>query len=155
MEWCRRAMVIAAPDSVVGRYVNEVFEDGTDPATIYGPEKLSDLSPSSAPGTLRTCSERTTTSVHRKRDPRRRGGVAHVRRPRGTGAPGRIRTADAGLRTASLYPLSYGGAAAIVVGRVEGPGPSGAGCLRAIQPERLRSGRRRLMSTPGSRPCIP
>ena len=27
------------------------------------------------------------------------------------GAPGRTRTADAGLRTASLYPLSYGGAA--------------------------------------------
>jgi hypothetical protein len=31
------------------------------------------------------------------------------------GAPGRIRTADAGLRTASLYPLSYGGAADIVL----------------------------------------
>jgi hypothetical protein len=31
-----------------------------------------------------------------------------------TGAPGRIRTADAGLRTAALYPLSYGGAADIV-----------------------------------------
>ena len=29
---------------------------------------------------------------------------------RGYGAPGRTRTADAGLRTASLYPLSYGGA---------------------------------------------
>src|SRR3990172_8784694 len=28
------------------------------------------------------------------------------------GAPGRTRTADAGLRTASLYPLSYGGALA-------------------------------------------
>ena len=27
-----------------------------------------------------------------------------------SGAPGRTRTADAGLRTASLYPLSYGGA---------------------------------------------
>ena len=27
-----------------------------------------------------------------------------------TGAPGRIRTADASLRTAALYPLSYGGA---------------------------------------------
>ena len=35
------------------------------------------------------------------------------------GAPGRTRTADAGLRTASLCPLSYGGAAAIV------PGPYG------------------------------
>ena len=32
-----------------------------------------------------------------------------------SGAPGRIRTADAGLRTASLYPLSYGGAADIVL----------------------------------------
>ena len=30
------------------------------------------------------------------------------------GAPGRIRTADAGLRTAALYPLSYGGAVSIV-----------------------------------------
>ena len=29
-------------------------------------------------------------------------------------APGRIRTADAGLRTAALYPLSYGGADPIV-----------------------------------------
>jgi microcystin-dependent protein len=28
----------------------------------------------------------------------------------GYGAPGRTRTADAGLRTASLCPLSYGGA---------------------------------------------
>ena len=28
------------------------------------------------------------------------------------GAPGRIRTADASLRTAALYPLSYGGAQA-------------------------------------------
>jgi FAD/FMN-containing dehydrogenase len=43
MEWCRRAMVIAAPDSVVGRYVNEVFEEGTDPATIYGSEKMDRL----------------------------------------------------------------------------------------------------------------
>ena len=30
------------------------------------------------------------------------------------GAPGRIRTADAGLRTAALYPLSYGGATSIL-----------------------------------------
>ncbi len=29
---------------------------------------------------------------------------------RGNGAPGRIRTADAQLRTLPLYPLSYGGA---------------------------------------------
>jgi FAD/FMN-containing dehydrogenase len=36
-------MVIAAPDSVVGRYVNEVFEEGTDPATIYGSEKMDRL----------------------------------------------------------------------------------------------------------------
>src|SRR5262249_40574630 len=34
--------------------------------------------------------------------------------PVGKGAPGRTRTADAGLRTASLCPLSYGGAASIV-----------------------------------------
>ena len=40
MDWCRRAMVIAAPDSIVGRYVNEVFEEGTDRDQIYGPEKL-------------------------------------------------------------------------------------------------------------------
>ena len=32
----------------------------------------------------------------------------------GSGAPGRTRTADAGLRTASLCPLSYGGADVIV-----------------------------------------
>jgi hypothetical protein len=43
MDWCRRAMAIAAPDSVAGRYVNEVFEEGTDPATIYGPEKMERL----------------------------------------------------------------------------------------------------------------
>jgi len=43
MDWCRRAMAISAPDSVVGRYVNEVFEDGTDLATIYGPEKIERL----------------------------------------------------------------------------------------------------------------
>jgi FAD/FMN-containing dehydrogenase len=43
MDWCRRAMAIAAPDSVVGRYVNEVFEEGTDPGTIYGPAKLDRL----------------------------------------------------------------------------------------------------------------
>jgi hypothetical protein len=43
MDWCRRAMAIAAPDSVVGRYVNEVFEEGTDLATIYGPEKMERL----------------------------------------------------------------------------------------------------------------
>ena len=36
------------------------------------------------------------------------------RRAVGSGAPGRIRTADASLRTAALYPLSYGGAADIV-----------------------------------------
>src|SRR6476661_7678225 len=44
--------------------------------------------------------------------PVRRGGVPSVL-GRGS-APGRIRTADAGLRTAALYPLSYGGATAIV-----------------------------------------
>src|SRR5437899_2530851 len=36
------------------------------------------------------------------------------------GAPGRTRTADAGLRTASLYPLSYGGAlGSYLLGRCE------------------------------------
>ena len=35
-------------------------------------------------------------------------------RPDGSGAPGRTRTADAGLRTASLCPLSYGGAGLII-----------------------------------------
>ena len=39
-------------------------------------------------------------------------------------APGRTRTADAGLRTASLYPLSYGGAAAIVACRARQTEPS-------------------------------
>jgi hypothetical protein len=36
-------------------------------------------------------------------------GPAIRRAPRIGGAPGRTRTADAGLRTASLCPLSYGG----------------------------------------------
>jgi FAD/FMN-containing dehydrogenase len=39
-DWARRAMVVAQPDLTTGRYVNEVFEDGTDPATIYGDDKL-------------------------------------------------------------------------------------------------------------------
>jgi FAD/FMN-containing dehydrogenase len=43
MDWCRRAMAIAAPDSMNLRYVNEVFEDGTDLAGIYGAEKLERL----------------------------------------------------------------------------------------------------------------
>jgi FAD/FMN-containing dehydrogenase len=38
--WSRRAMAIAEPDTVVGRYVNEVFEDETGPVTIYGEAKL-------------------------------------------------------------------------------------------------------------------
>ena len=38
------------------------------------------------------------------------------------GAPGRIRTADASLRTAALYPLSYGGPAAIVPHRASSAG---------------------------------
>jgi hypothetical protein len=33
----------------------------------------------------------------------------------GFGAPGGNRTPDAGLRTASLYPLSYGGGATRIV----------------------------------------
>src|SRR6478672_4524682 len=40
-----------------------------------------------------------------------------AREASGCGAPGRIRTADAGLRTAALYPLSYGGAGSIVTRR--------------------------------------
>ena len=40
IDWSRRAMAIAEPDSINLRYVNEVFEDGTDLATIYGAEKL-------------------------------------------------------------------------------------------------------------------
>ena len=43
MDWCRMAMTIAEPDSIRRRYVNEVFEDGTDLATIYGPDKLDRL----------------------------------------------------------------------------------------------------------------
>jgi hypothetical protein len=35
----------------------------------------------------------------------------------GDGAPGGNRTPDAGLRTASLYPLSYGGGAWAIVPR--------------------------------------
>ena len=36
-------MAIAEPDSINLRYVNEVFEDGTDLAEIYGAEKLDRL----------------------------------------------------------------------------------------------------------------
>src|SRR3954449_9289971 len=46
-----------------------------------------------------------------------RPGRTVVLRDRGefaSGAPGRIRTADASLRTAALYPLSYGGQGEIV-----------------------------------------
>ena len=43
MTWGRRAVEIAADELLTGRYVNEVFEDGTDLATIYGPEKLARL----------------------------------------------------------------------------------------------------------------
>ena len=43
IDWCRRAMAIAEPDSINLRYVNEVFEDGTDLAEIYGAEKLDRL----------------------------------------------------------------------------------------------------------------
>ena len=54
------------------------------------------------------------------------------------GAPGRTRTADAGLRTASLYPLSYGGAADIV--------------LRALGGN-LRTTSRRQRSQAAAPPC--
>src|SRR5690242_18782194 len=61
----------------------------------------------------------TPASTHRA------GGTTRARL-RGCGAPGRIRTADAGLRTAALYPLSYGGATRIVArsrAATIGPGP--------------------------------
>ena len=38
-----RAIAIAEVDDLPIRYVNEVFEDGTDPATIYGADKLERL----------------------------------------------------------------------------------------------------------------
>jgi Berberine and berberine like. len=41
--WCRHAMAIAEPDTVRRRYVNEVFEAGTDLATVYGADKLERL----------------------------------------------------------------------------------------------------------------
>ena len=37
--WGRRAMAIAAPDAVTGRYVNDVADTGTDPDSIYGDAK--------------------------------------------------------------------------------------------------------------------
>ena len=43
MDWCRAAMAIAEPDSLQRRYVNEVFEDGTDLDTIYGADKVESL----------------------------------------------------------------------------------------------------------------
>jgi len=43
MDWGRAAMAIAEPDSLQQRYVNEVFEDGTDLSTVYGADKLERL----------------------------------------------------------------------------------------------------------------
>jgi FAD/FMN-containing dehydrogenase len=43
IDWCRRAMAIVEHELAVGRYVNEVFEDGTDPAAIYGADKAERL----------------------------------------------------------------------------------------------------------------
>ncbi len=51
------------------------------------------------------------------------------------GAPGRTRTADAGLRTASLYPLSYGGVPGDCYGRPARFRPDGRpppGCRTAL-----------------------
>jgi hypothetical protein len=53
------------------------------------------------------------------------GGHAELGEPAevvGPGAPGRIRTADASLRTAALYPLSYGGVPASYPTRCAQPG---------------------------------
>ena len=43
MDWCRAAMAIAEPDSRQQRYVNEVFEDDTDLATVYGADMVERL----------------------------------------------------------------------------------------------------------------
>jgi FAD/FMN-containing dehydrogenase len=43
IDWCRGASVIAEPDSIRRRYVNEVFEDDTDLAAIYGADKVERL----------------------------------------------------------------------------------------------------------------
>jgi FAD/FMN-containing dehydrogenase len=43
MDWSRAAMAIAEADSLPRRYVNEVFEDGTDLATVYGADKVERL----------------------------------------------------------------------------------------------------------------
>ncbi len=65
----------------------------------------------------------------------RKPRLSRTGRVRWRGAPGRTRTADAGLRTASLCPLSYGGADVDSSGRrwtarrgaTEGPTGSGDG----------------------------
>ena len=41
--WCRKAMALAGSETLEGRYVNEVFEDGTDAAEIYGAAKVERL----------------------------------------------------------------------------------------------------------------
>jgi hypothetical protein len=57
----------------------------------------------------------------------------------GTGAPGRIRTADASLRTAALYPLSYGGADLHRTGRgIRPDAPSTAQLATGPSPSRFR-----------------
>src|ERR1035437_3626256 len=58
------------------------------------------------------------------------GTKAASRRVRGCGAPGRIRTSDARLRTAALYPLSYGGSSGML------PRPRHAGSLPGRLPLR-------------------
>jgi hypothetical protein len=63
-------------------------------------------------------------------------------RRRLTGAPGRTRTADAGLRTASLYPLSYGGVPRNGTARLGRAGTAGrwrAFRGKATLPPRMRS----------------
>src|SRR4051794_13440571 len=56
----------------------------------------------------------------------------HARR-RASGAPGRIRPADASLRTAALYPLSYGGARPVYPPASAAHSP---GSARSSAPER-------------------
>jgi hypothetical protein len=65
------------------------------------------------------------------------------------GAPGRTRTADAGLRTASLCPLSYGGAGKWYRARRRG---RNRGQVASVQEERPPSPRMRFEMIDPARP---